>query len=71
MMEHSKVDSIIQLAGDLAAKADDIEDVLVIYSKKNGGYGSLDTDMTVSDSMWFLEVFKYWLLTAMEKEHGI
>lgn len=70
-MENSKVDTIVELAADLASKADEIEDVLVIYSKKNGGYSSLDTGMTVSDSMWFLEVFKYWLLTAMEKEHGI
>lgn len=67
-MENEKVDSIVELAAKLAGKADEIDQVLVIYRLKENTsgqdcttHGSLDNDLELRDSLWLVDAFKFWL----------
>jgi hypothetical protein len=65
-MERTQVDNIISLAADLAGKADQIDEVIVIYTLKDkpGAY-SLDNSLTVENAVFLCELFKSWLLSCV------
>jgi hypothetical protein len=65
-MERSQVDSIVELAAQLAGQADSIEEVIVIYTVKDkpGAY-SLDNSITVASAVFLVECFKHFLMTCM------
>ena len=67
-MKSEKIEKIVDVAATLAAKADDIDQVLVIYRLKEDAvgdedstHGSLDNDLELRDSLWLVEAFKFWL----------
>ena len=67
-MKNEKIEKIVDLAATLAAKADNIDQVLVIYRLKEGikdednvTHGSLDNDLELRDSLWLAEAFIFWL----------
>jgi hypothetical protein len=62
--EHSE--RIVDLAASLAAKADDLDQVLIIYRLKDRGeeddtHGSMDNELELRDLLWLAEAFKQWL----------
>lgn len=45
---------------------EEIEGVLIIYSgKEDGKAGSFDSDLTIADSLYLIELFKFWLMRAV------
>jgi hypothetical protein len=65
-MKSEKSERIVDLAASLAAKADEIDQVLIIYrTKQTGGeddtHGSMDNELELRDSLWLVEAFKSWL----------
>jgi hypothetical protein len=64
-MRSEKIEKIVDLAATLASKADDIDQVLVIYRLKEGvedaTHGSLDNDLELRDSLWLVKAFEFWL----------
>ena len=65
-MKYEKAERIVDLAASLAAKADDIDQVLIIYRDKqhegkDDSQGSMDNELTLSESLWLIEGFKFWL----------
>ena len=65
-MKAEKAERIVDLAASLAAKADDIDQVLILYrSKQREGeddfQGSMDNELTLAESLWLVEGFKFWL----------
>ena len=64
-MQSEKIEKIVDLAATLASKADDIDQVLVIYRLKEGvedaTHGSLDNDLELRDSLWLVKAFEFWL----------
>jgi len=67
-MENTKVDSIVSLAADLAGKADDCDEVLVLYRTKSGAGKSMDNNLDVGTALLLVEQFKLYLLTCMAQE---
>lgn len=51
-------------------RVDEMQHVLVIWEKKDSsGMGSIDSDLTISECLYFIEMFKHWLLShALEKD---
>jgi hypothetical protein len=69
MMNHEQIDSIVDLAATVAANADDIEEVFVIYTLKSTGRGySLDNGLTVAQANFLVDKFKFWLFSCIAKE---
>lgn len=64
-MESTHTENIVAMAADLAGKADEIDAVLVIYQKKEGGFRSLDNGIRAETAVFLVEVFKQWLFHAM------
>jgi hypothetical protein len=67
-VKSEKIEKIVDIAATLAAKADDIDQVLVIYRMKEDAsddndatHGSLDNDLELGESLWLVEAFKFWL----------
>jgi len=67
-LKSEKIEKIVDLAATLASKADDIDQVLVIYRLKEGvkgeedaTHGSLDNDLELRDSLWLVKAFEFWL----------
>lgn len=68
-MDHEQIDKVVDLAANLAGKADDIEEVLVIYIQKSDGKGySLDNGLTVAQANFLVDKFHHWLFSCMAKE---
>ena len=45
-------------------RVEDMESVLIIYEGKTGlSAGSFDSDLSVSDALYLVEIFKHWLLS--------
>jgi hypothetical protein len=65
LMKSEKSDQIVDLAASLAAKADDLDQVLIIYRYKDGisdeSHGSMDNGLELRDALWLAEAFKQWL----------
>ena len=65
-MRSEKTESIVDLAASLAAKADELDQVLIIYRRKQTGddedmHGSMNNDLELRDALWLAEAFKQWL----------
>jgi hypothetical protein len=66
-MKSEKIDKIVDLAASLAAKADDIDQVLILYRTKAEGegetsvHGSMDNSLELRDANWLVDSFKIWL----------
>lgn len=64
-MHSEKSERIVDLAASLAAKADELDQVLIIYRcKEDGGkqeHGSMDNELEVRDALWLLKMFETWL----------
>lgn len=69
-MESEKVSKVIDIAGKIAGKAEEIDEILVLYCTKDGRTGSMDSNLTVSVVLLLVENFKRWLLEAHAKLHG-
>jgi hypothetical protein len=70
-MESEQVDTVVELAAAIAGKADDIEEVMVLYTLKSTGKGySLDNGMTVAQANFLVDKFKHWLFQCMAKEES-
>lgn len=64
-MKSEKSERIVDLAASLATKADEIDQVLVIYhNKETDKYATLDNELTVSECLWLTEAFRFWMLAA-------
>lgn len=45
-------------------RVEEMESVIVIYDKKNEEKcGSFDSDLTVSECLFLIELFKHWLMS--------
>lgn len=64
-MQNEKIDSIVDLAASLASKADQIDQVLIIYRRKDEGedvsHGSMDNGLRLDECNWLVDAFKFWL----------
>jgi hypothetical protein len=70
-MQSEQIESIVDLAATIASKADDIEEVMVLYTLKSDGKGySLDSGMTVAQANFLVDKFKHWLFSCMAKEES-
>jgi len=68
-MESEQIESIVDIAATLASKADDIEEVMILYVRKSDGATcSLDNGMTVAQATFLVDKFKFWLFSCMTKE---
>jgi len=68
-VQSEQIDSIVDLAATIASKADDIEEVMVLYTLKSTGKGySLDNGMTVAQANFLVDKFKHWIFSCMVKE---
>ena len=68
-MQSEQIESIIDLAATIASRADDIDEVMVLYTLKSTGKGhSLDNGMTVAQANFLVDKFKTWLFSCMAKE---
>lgn len=67
-MKSEKIDQIVDIAATLAARADEFDQVLVLYRRKDAGdkeiHGSFDNDLEVRDCLWLVEMFKTWMFSA-------
>jgi hypothetical protein len=70
-MNSEKIERIVDLAATLAARAEEIDQVLVIYRVKRDGederQGSYDNDLELRDALWLVECFKAWMLGGVGK----
>ncbi len=68
-MQSEQIESIVDLAATIASKADDIEEVMVLYVlRSTGASHSLDNGMTVAQANFLVDKFKFWLFSCMTKE---
>jgi hypothetical protein len=67
-MKSESVEKIVDLAATLAARADELDQVLVIYRYKENGedvtHGSIDNGLQVDAALWLAEAFKQWLVLS-------
>ena len=67
-MERTQVDSIVEVAADLAGKADTISEVLVIYSVHGDSEPhALDNGISVETGVYLCEQFKHCILSRVSK----
>ena len=69
-MPSKKCTSAVDALRDALVKAEagEISEVLIIYQSDNGQKaGSLDSDLTIKDSLYLIELFKHWLMSCVLK----
>lgn len=67
-MDHEEVSDLVELQARLFAKAPEIDEILVLYTLKDGGKGySLDNGLTVAQANFLIDKFKFWLFSCMTK----
>jgi hypothetical protein len=66
-MERTRVDSLMEVAAEIAGKADSIQDILVLYSVKGQPTAPmcLDNSVEVGAALLLIESFKFLLLTGI------
>ena len=70
-MESEKAANIVELAATLASRAEEFDEVLVVYTRKdNGEGGSIDNGLTVSQANFLMDKFKMWLFQCIAKENN-
>lgn len=57
--------TVLEALFEVVDQADNIEDILIIYAKKGGKYGSGDNDLSVSDALFLLETYKHFMLSQI------
>lgn len=68
-MQSEQIEKVVDLAATIASRADDIDEVMVLYTRKSDGRGySLDNGMTVAQANFLVDKFKFWLFSCMVKE---
>jgi hypothetical protein len=66
-MKSEKIEQIVDLAATLAARADEYDQVMILYRTKADGdgetsvHGSMDNGLELRDCLWLVESFKLWL----------
>jgi hypothetical protein len=65
-MRAEKIEKIVDLAATLASRADEYDQVLILYrTKQDEGetsvHGSMDNDLELRDVNWLVDSFKIWL----------
>jgi len=69
MMEQEKVDNLMELAAVIAGKADKICTVLVLYTTDDKpGVFSLDNGISVSDGLYLIEAFRFFMMNALHSK---
>jgi hypothetical protein len=48
--------------------AEEMEEVVVLYMKKDGGAGFFESQMTLAQVNYYLDLFKRWLLAVASGE---
>ena len=65
-MERTRVDSLMDVAAEIAGQADSIQDILVLYSVKGQPTARcLDNSVEVGAALLLIESFKFLLLTGI------
>jgi hypothetical protein len=49
-------------------RAEDFDDVVVLYSRKDGKIGCMENDVTISDAIFIMEMCKHYLLDRATKD---
>ena len=61
-MESDHVESIVDLAATLASRADEYDQVLILYRRKEDGFlGSMDNELSLQEALWLASGFTFWL----------
>lgn len=66
-MKSEKIERIVDLAATLASRADEFDQVLILYRKKaesdgdTSAHGSIDNELELRDVNWLVDSFKIWL----------
>lgn len=72
-MKSEKIEKIVDLAATLASRADEFDQVLIIWRKKDNPdsetqtLGSFDNDLEARDALWLTKNFEFWLMHAMNE----
>ena len=66
-MDSEHLEKVLDVAASIAARAEEIDEIIVVYSKKSGGVSSVDNGLTVSEANLILDGFKFWLLSCVYK----
>ena len=65
-MQGEKEESIVELAATIAGKADQIDDILVLYTMKSDEMAhSLDNGISVGSALYLMESFKHWVMSLL------
>jgi hypothetical protein len=65
-VQRERVDSLIELAATIAGKADEIEDIVVLYTVKGkAGAHSMENGCTIGEALFLIEAFRHWLMTCV------
>ena len=65
-MDRERVDNLMELAATIAGKADQIQDIVVLYTVKDEpGARSLDNGCTVGEALFLMEAFRFWLMACI------
>jgi hypothetical protein len=69
-MERIKCTTVTNTLMAAMERAEEMEDVMVIYYAKDGCRGSMfvSEDMKASDALWLIEQFKAWLLGLARRD---
>jgi hypothetical protein len=65
-MERERVDSLVELAANIAGHADEIDDIIVLYTRKGEpGIRVLENGITAAEGIFLMEAFKHDLLSKV------
>lgn len=64
-MESEKAAQVIDLAGTLATRAEDFDQVLILARKKDGTGYSADNGLQVDQAIFLCETFKHWVIACV------
>lgn len=64
-METERKDRIIDLAGTLATRAEDFDQVLILARKKDGTGYSADNGLQAHEGVFLCECFVHWMIACV------
>lgn len=64
-MESEKATRVIDMAGTLATRAEDFDQVLILARKKDGSGYSNDNGLQVHEAIFLCETFKHWVIACV------
>lgn len=66
-MEQTQVDRVVDLAADLAGKADIIDTVLILYTTRDTpGISCMDNKIDTGQALFLIERFRHWLMSRVD-----